>query len=174
VRNGEVFIKHQAALMIFIISSLCFARMSRDTPSTPISTTVCDIAQNPKRFDHKTVLLRARFDKPWLENATLSDQTCDSVGIAANLSDKTRGNSALQDVLNTGRPGTSDKTITATWIGVFRWHPGKVPSRVLNVIEIKDIKLEPVGGPHLGSMKQGAPSLDFQTHDYTYDKVLHL
>jgi hypothetical protein len=112
-------------------------------PKETVITTLCEIAIHPGKFNGMRVEFPAQFNKPWIEQVTLTDNACDSVAVVPYLSEKTEGYEALQDALHKDHTGTMDKSITAKWIGKFNWRPRSVPNRTLDVFAVKDLVVLP-------------------------------
>ena|ERR1035437_3394820 len=128
------------AVICFLSLSVCPVYASSPKRAhVPISTTLCAIVQNPRLFDRKLVTFKAQYDMPGLEGSWLNDQGCSDVNIAADVLDDAKSGDVLRNAYQTGILGTSDKTITATWVGIFRWQPKQAPKRILYVREIKDL-----------------------------------
>jgi hypothetical protein len=122
-----------------ILLLACATNVAMAQSRKPVSTTLCEIGGQPKQFDGKFVMFKARISKPWLEGATLFDENCDAIGVAPYLPKNVKGGVALDNALRRDHPGTMDKDVSAIWIGTFRWQPKRVPNRILNVVEIKDV-----------------------------------
>jgi len=112
----------------------------------PIPTAVCAITMQPRLYRGKLVSFQAEFWSDGIEHSVLVDPWCKH-GLGPNWTGSPKGEEAFDKALRTGGPGTLDKTITATWIGRFAWHPGQIPTWVLKVIEIKDLKLDYIPPP---------------------------
>ena len=111
------------------------------TSAAPVKTTLCAIAKNPNRYDHKLVTFEARYLMPGIEGTALEDPTCSGVAIAAYIPDGVQGGEALRKAYQNGILGTSDKVITATWVGVFKWQPRQFPKRILCVRQIRAVTM---------------------------------
>jgi hypothetical protein len=116
-----------------------------------VDTSICELVDHPRAFSGKVVRIQAQYESDGIEYSTLSDPTCADFGVKpAGELDSSVG-SKLSDVLRRGCAGTTDKRITATWIGVFHWNPknlpgtGKVP-RWLDVRGIEQLRVQPRTG----------------------------
>lgn len=107
-----------------------------------INTTVCELVADPLRFNGKIVEFGAHFESDGLENTTLSDSNCrGGVKPEGNTPILSQGGRAFEEALRHGCPGTIDKEITATWVGVFHYQPQNTPGtgRVPRWIDLSDI-----------------------------------
>ncbi len=104
----------------------------------PIDTTLCAIIANPKHFDHKLVRFSAHYESDGMEHSALVDEAHCKWGIAPHFPEQLKGGDQLDRALWMDHPGTDDKIISATWTGVFRYHPGQIPSRTLNIRAMTD------------------------------------
>lgn len=130
--------------LIWVLASFCHnpPPLSGSEPA-PSRTTVCSIAQGPKRFDNVLVIVSAEYESDGIEHDALVDRSCEGVGIVPVVSSGVTGGEALSAARHRGLPGTTDKTIMATFIGVFRWMPDRDPSRVLLVRKIENLTVKP-------------------------------
>jgi hypothetical protein len=115
--------------------------MANGAEVLPIATTVCEITTHPRLYQGKLVSFQAQFQSDGIEHSVLVDPWCKH-GLGPQWNGSPKGEEAFDKALYTGYRGTLDKTITATWIGRFAWHPGQRPTWVLNVVEIRDLKLD--------------------------------
>jgi hypothetical protein len=104
---------------------------------------VCDIVGNPEHFAEKKVLVRALFLSDGIESQELTDLACKEKGINVTVVRHAKGWDELDADLHKGALGTVDKTITATFSGIFHWHPREFRGYTLVVEEITAIEVEP-------------------------------
>lgn len=126
--------------MIWMVLLIFVSLTSRADGRPPIKTTVCEISAHPERFAGKRVALFAQLNSDGIERVTLTDETCEDVGIAVVAPDHFVGEAAFIAALRTGHPGTLDKTISGAFIGIFHWQPDKIPKRILVLKEAKSIR----------------------------------
>jgi len=106
---------------------------------TPVS--VCSVAKNPAKFDHKIIEVIARFESDGTEREGLFDSDCGNAEIALLNATKVQGRDALNAALRRGFLGTVDKTITATFVGRFEWHPTWRQQTCLMPFAIKNLNV---------------------------------
>ncbi len=118
-------------------------------PVRPIEVTVCKLMAIPQDFDGKLVRFKANFESDGIERSLLLDETCQG-GILPYVPSGTPGEGAFNDAIYTGHPGTLDKTITATFTGVFHYVSNpemcnymskEMCRRSITVTRIKDLVL---------------------------------
>jgi hypothetical protein len=96
------------------------------------TTTLCDIVRNPRSFDHKLVKFRAEYFGDGIEHVVLLDRSNCSLGIKPEFPDKLDGLEQLDNAIRTDHWGFEGKTISAVWVGTFRWRPKlRLKTRVL-------------------------------------------
>ena len=127
-----------AVVLVAPISCLCLAKKAE---VRPVATTVCAITTHPRFYQGKLVSFEAQFQSDGIEHSILVDPWCKH-GLDPNWTKSPKGEEAFDKALYTGYRGTLDKTITATWIGRFAWHREQIPRWVLNIVEIKNLKLD--------------------------------
>jgi hypothetical protein len=113
------------------------------------SASVCSVASTPEHFDGQQVSIHALYFNDGFKWQGLVDVSCINVGIVVSIPQSAKGREALNAVLSKGRLGSLDKTITATFVGVFSWLPNGSPNRVMLVSEISDLNVEPGPNPFL-------------------------
>ena len=132
----------QTLRMIWIVVFIfAFATASRADGMAPIKTTVCEISDHPLRFAGKRVTISAQLNSDGIERVTLTDKSCEDAGLAVLTPEHFAGEEAFIKALQTGHPGTLDKTIRGTFTGVFRWQPEKMPKRALLLKEAQRIEV---------------------------------
>jgi hypothetical protein len=140
MKNPSVRLLSASCLVAQFFVSTCLLQAASPKHAVhPVQTTLCDVARNPKQFNHKVVTFQAQYLMTGVEGTWLEDHNCSDVNIAADVPVDVKGGDILRDAYQKGFLGTSDKVITATWVGRFSWQPGKVPTRILSVYEVKDV-----------------------------------
>jgi hypothetical protein len=104
--------------------------------STTPTVTVCDVAKDPQRYDNLQISIRAQYDSDGIEREGLSDPLCPEAGLALEIGHSTKGRDKLQTAMRGGYPGTLDKTVVGTFMGVFHWRPNGHPPRVMTVLKM--------------------------------------
>jgi hypothetical protein len=130
------------------------AQTEQTQASKAISTTVCEIVEDPLRFVGNRVRFSARFVSDGIEHSVLMDPGCGR-GIEPFVPDEIERHpdlEALDRVLGQGMRGTIDKRIVATFTGRFVLRDS-YSSRlrfVLNIERIDDLKATPIDlKPHV-------------------------
>jgi len=108
---------------------------------TPRAVSLCDLGKAPEKFDGQLILVTAQYESDGTEREGLSDSLCRNLGVALTFTETTLGKEDLRTALHGGYPGTLDKTITGTFVGVFQWRPGSHPPRDLAVKKMYDFKV---------------------------------
>jgi hypothetical protein len=106
-----------------------------------MTTTLCSIIDNPRKYEGRLVRFTAHYESDGFEHSILVDETKCKWGIAPQFPEHLRGEEELEKAIFVDHPGTSDKVISATWTGVFRYHPGQIPRWVLQLRRMDDFKL---------------------------------
>lgn len=126
---------------------LCFGCTSHGqlAPSgrgVPVQTSVCQLVANCKEFNDRIVQFRASVNSDWFEHTALVEQAC-HLGIVpktTDATDKRPGVDAFNRALERGRPGRTDLTITATFVGHYVCQPASKSSGNQRIIEIEDVR----------------------------------
>jgi hypothetical protein len=132
-----------AALAILTFAA-CGTSADLDT-AEPLKVTICELSRTPAKFDGRRVDVTARVESDGIEQTTLIDRNCPDTGVAPDTPVALRKNAdmqALQAAIFSGRPGTLDKSITASFRGVFHWHPRQIPVRVLTLESVTELHVE--------------------------------
>jgi hypothetical protein len=132
----------------FFISFL-LAASTWATAENPIKATLCAIVSNPLKFDGKLVQITAFYESDGIEHSILTDDANCKWGIAPIFPEKLAGEDDLGKAVRADHPGTLGKVISATWVGVFRYHPGQVPRWVIRIHQMSDFKFTCVSCPGL-------------------------
>ena len=95
---------------------------------TIVSASICDLVAHLRRFNNKTVRVRADFESDGFEHWSLVNFGCPAGGVkpAGGVFDPAVAPALLkalrQGCGGTGvTGGTADRRITATWQGVYHW-----------------------------------------------------
>jgi hypothetical protein len=88
-------------------------------------------------------MFQAEYLMPGIEGFSLDDPECKGLRIIPDIPVGIKGDDLLRNAYQDGYLGTSDKTITATWIGRFRWKRDSVAKSALRVREIRDVVMIP-------------------------------
>jgi hypothetical protein len=134
-----------AALAILSFAA-CGSSAGVDT-TDPLNVTICELSATPAKFDGRRVNFAANVDSDGIEHTGLVDRSCPHNGVAPDIPASIRDHAdiqALQHAIYSGRPGTIDKNITASFRGVFHWHPRQIPNRVLTLESVTDLQVEPL------------------------------
>jgi hypothetical protein len=85
----------------------------------PLQVTVCEVTHSPEKFMGKRIFFHALVLSDGIERTVLIDDkaTCERGISPLSMSDKAAD--ALSKALSQGRPGTIDKRILGTFVGVF-------------------------------------------------------
>jgi len=127
--------------LAFCLATSVYFLLSIPTASaqtTRSAVSLCDVVKNPERYDNEEITVAAQYDSDGVEREGLSDPTCKESGIALLMLHETKGRDQLRAALHGGYPGTLDKTVTGTFIGVFHWDPKGHPPGVMNVRSMQD------------------------------------
>jgi hypothetical protein len=104
---------------------------------------LCDVVAIPDYYHQRTIGLKARVNSDGREYTMLVDDRCEGVGIALIVRAAARGDAGVKrfyEVLyRSGEPGTVEKEVSASFIGVFLSTPDRVPSRSLVVETVNDV-----------------------------------
>lgn len=114
------------------------------TAETPMKVSLCDVVKSMKQYNGKLIAVPAQYDSDGFENSGLSNPACRDTGLALSLQYSTKGVESLLAALHHGTPGTVDKLITATFIGVFHYDPKDSPYGMVIVQEIQDVTVRPI------------------------------
>lgn len=106
----------------------------------PIMTTLCSMIDNPRKYDRMLVQFSAHYESDGIEHSILVDEAKCNWGIAPEFPEHLAGREELEKAIFLDHPGTYDKVISATWTGIFRYHPREVPRWVLQLRRMDDFK----------------------------------
>ena len=108
-----------------------------------LNTTVCKLAEHPERYSRRLVRVRAFVSSDLVHMTVLVNQACDNVGAALDFTEEEEGRrpiSLIKDQSFRDLQGLhrrilelrlNGQNIYGTFEGLFEWHEGKIPSRVL-------------------------------------------
>jgi hypothetical protein len=71
--------------------------------------------------------------------SVLIDDHCAGTGIAVSTPESFKGETELTKAFGVGRPGTFDKSISGTFVGVLKWQPKCMPNRIKVLKEVRDL-----------------------------------
>lgn len=111
------------------------------TEVRPKTVTVCSLAA-PEQFDGVLISVTGQYRSDGIEHEGLFDSSCKDIGIALIIPSSAKGKKQLQDALRGGSPGTLDKTIVGTFVGVFHWNANGHPPRSLSVSTMGPFKVQ--------------------------------
>jgi hypothetical protein len=111
--------------------------------NAPEKTDVCALTSDSERFSGRPVTFLGFYESDGIENTLAMDPACKGVGVGLTFVRETQGMEVLDAALRKGLPGTLDKTVTATFVGIFLWKPKQVPSSEVVVTAIQGIKSGP-------------------------------
>jgi hypothetical protein len=106
----------------------------------PIKTTVCAIVHSPTKFDGQLAQFGAFYESDGMEHSILLDEESCKWGVAPQFPQKLAGEDELERALYMDYPGTRNKVIHATWIGIFRYRPKRIPRWQLHIREMRDLR----------------------------------
>lgn len=121
-------------------------------------TSVCTISQSPDRYNGKLIRVAARVESDGKENTVLTDKACQYGGMDLDRTRKFRGQKELEKALYSKPPGTRYLMITGMFIGEFEWRPNQVPSRILHLKKVLDLKVSQIPVSDSGSLPSDPPS----------------
>ena len=123
-------------------------------------TSVCTISQSPDRYNGKLIRVAARVESDGIENTGLTDKACQYGGMALDRTGKFRGQKELEKALYSKPPGTEHLMITGVFIGRFEWRPNQVPSRILHLKKLLDLKVSPIAVPDSDGLQHESDHAD--------------
>ena len=126
-------------MRICSILLLAVAIIAPSVGSQKTKLSVCSISAHPARFAGKIVVLSSQLNSDGIERENLTDKDCDDVGIAILAPNHFKGEAEFVKALQTGHPGTLDKTISGTFVGKFIWRPHDIPKWSLILREVRNI-----------------------------------
>ena len=138
--------RHRRVLVLLLLALPMNVR-SQAPAKRPVVTTLCEVVNHPKRFQRRLVQFPAHYESDAFEFASLADDDHCYFRIAAYIPRQLDQEVDLSRRIWIGQPGTHDKVVSATWVGVFRWHPNQVPRMTLDVRSIKDLRITCEGCP---------------------------
>jgi hypothetical protein len=86
----------------------------------------------------------ARVESDGIEWTVLTDKACKYGGMALDRTGRYRGSKNLERALYSNPPGTEHLMITGVFIGRFEWRPNQVPSRILHLKKLLELKVSPI------------------------------
>lgn len=116
-------------------------------------TSVCTISQSPDRYSGKLIHVEARVESDGREWTVLTDKACQYGGMTLDRTGNFRGQKELEKALYSKPPGTRYLMITGVFIGKFEWRPNQVPSRILHLKKLLQLKVSPIAVPDSDSLQ---------------------
>lgn len=110
-----------------------------------LSTSVCELVSVPRKFHDRIIRVSAEVNSDGIERTVIFSDKCPDKGVSLIVPPKVAGTGgaiALRNAIYSGRPGTTGKHISATFTGRFLWRPKEVPSRMLVLQDVKNIKVD--------------------------------
>jgi hypothetical protein len=123
-------------LYLVVLGTLAFSQSSH-AETLPIVATFCDLVNDPVRYDHRRIRMRAQFESDGIERVLIIDRSCATHGINILLASGSRKrdvNGHLWDAIISGSPGTQDKKVTAIIVGTYLANAGQ-PTAPTIVVE---------------------------------------
>lgn len=127
-------------LMLTLVLGQATSIFSAETTETRISSLVAQ----PRSFDKKMVKVTA-YVHAGRHFTMLLERKSSDLGVALIIPEKVRGDAsvdALMDEIYVLPQQSTKHWIRGTFTGVFEWHPGSVPSRVLSLRDITNLERE--------------------------------
>ena len=115
--------------------------MLQDSPAQ--QTTVCELKSDPERFDGRRIRASGYILNDGVHGSLLVDPSCKIAGVLLVSASNLKGGDKLVSAVMSGRPGTIDKTIMVTLVGVYRSETDRKPLPELSVEEVQDLKVGP-------------------------------
>lgn len=138
--------KSQAFAMsiIYFCFLMLLSGVAPASPSTPLQTNINELVKNPALFNNKLIQLRAIVTTDYRHYITLNDdKTPLALGVALYVPKKISNKPSIDALMNQilTRPCQGmKKQVSATFIGIFEYHPGKIPNRTLKLTRVSDVK----------------------------------
>lgn len=130
------------AILVLLLSCACAHQ--RDV--APVHTSICSVAATPQQYANRMIRTRASVLSDGIEHIVLFDERCPKAGVVPLFSatDDASGGAAISAAIFTGRPGTTDKKITATFVGVFHRNKAGAPPLAIELSGISEIDVTPI------------------------------
>jgi hypothetical protein len=130
-----------------VIAALLVSACSRHN-STVLPTTVCAVVSSPARFNGHVVRITALIQSDGLHGSWLADRSCDG-GIFILWPESARKNPRVEQLRSTlfrsVPPGTLDKDVRATLIGVFWSQADARLPRAIEIVDVQEVSVHPRG-----------------------------
>jgi hypothetical protein len=145
--------KSVIVILVCISSVTLFAAAPKTVKADQTGdTSVCSISQSPDRYNGKLIRVVARVESDGREWTVLTDKACKYSGMALDRTGRFRGQKELENALYSKPPGTRYLMITGIFIGKFEWRPNQVPSRILHLKKVLDLKVSQIPVSDSGSL----------------------
>jgi hypothetical protein len=126
-------------VLVFIATVPTFVTKLGHTEVRARTVTVCSLVTAPKQFNGILISVSGQYRSDGIEREGLFDSSCKDAGIGLIIPANAIGKEKLQAALSSGAPGTLDKVITGTFVGVFYWNADGHPPRSLIVQRMSSI-----------------------------------
>lgn len=114
------------------------------SPPTSLQTSINELVKNPALFNNKLIQLRAIVTTDYRHYITLNDdKTPLAPGVALYVSKKISNKPSIDALMNQilTRPYQGmRKQVSATFVGIFEYHPCEIPNQVLKLTDVSDVK----------------------------------
>ena len=129
----------------FVVLAWCllFSREGAAGTSVGAAMSLCAVAAAPNKYNNRLIAISARYESDGTHVEWLSDSACTGAGLELHMQAKTKGTEKLRLALRGGYPGTLDKRITGTFVGILHWDTYDALARSLDVQSIESVTVEP-------------------------------
>lgn len=129
-----------------VISLSCVAPVASDGRMAPVAAvTVCDLTTRPASFDGKLVTVSATVKPAAHYTIVVTDPRCGDQTIALLIPSKLDGDADVEELRNSvlaGYPRAPNRRVRARLTGEFHSRPSEVPSRLLLLHRVANVKTE--------------------------------
>jgi hypothetical protein len=143
------FVRSVSFRLLLVLVTPTFGQQPAPSPnsdSNPIATTLCEVVAHPEKFSNKFLRFQASFDSDGLDHSILIHRGC-RLGIVpySPADGKKRPDfEEFEKAIDTGAPGTLDKTVVAIFTGRFIWKPPS--TRILEIEGVSELRVSPLKG----------------------------
>jgi hypothetical protein len=121
----------------------CAAQEGRQ--SKPKAATVCKVLDRPARYRSEWLIINATVLSDGMHATLLKDGSCPKWGLPIAIDPSGNEDESIaklrQYIMNTGKPGSSGKTITGAFYGRLLYH-GSLKSIAFEIHSIQNLKLQ--------------------------------
>jgi hypothetical protein len=134
--------RSNVAMLLLVLSYACVHQ--RDVAA--VDASICAVAATPQQYANRTIRTHASILSDGIEHIVLVDERCPGVGVTPLFSatDVVSGGAALSAAIYAGRPGTTDKRITATFVGVVHRNTADAPPLTIELSGVSEIDVTPI------------------------------